>query len=308
MRCEEVAQVRCLVGRGREHQEVANRVLQQFGGERKDGFRAVAFGHHDLERAGWHIGVCVTGAPSAARPLRARSLAACVRAVKRSRWDAHGAPGESCRERVEPGAEGQAANDALAVAGQAPQERFQVVGRDAGHDAVAVVQDDRAQMFQRDGAVVHRAKTVGGHEKEIGPFGKVPLVGQGADADIGGIAQARQRPRQFGRLALARAEHQADRRARAALEPVEQGGGVGHHRAAARSRAAEHVVAARNDRYGRRLEGGRRLDPLCGERGHGLGAEWKRLEGGGVCHAVQRPGTSGYAGSPEPGPPASPYS
>ena len=91
----------------------------------------------------------------------------------------------------------------------------------------------------------------------------------------------------------------------AALEPVQKGRAVADQRAAARSGPAHEVIAARNDGDRRRLEGRGCLDALGRECGDGFRAEEEVFEG---CHWGVSTGTGGYVGSPEPGPPASPYS
>ena len=96
-------------------------------------------------------------------------------------------PGEAPRERSKIPSEGEAAEDALALARQLPQEGLHPVGLRAAQHPVAVVKDDRADI--RDGyrPVVEGAEPVGGHEEEIGALGKVPGRSECRRAGAGGL-------------------------------------------------------------------------------------------------------------------------
>ena len=207
---------------------------------------------------------------------------------------------EAFGERTHRRTEGKAAEDALTPLRKAREKGLQVVGGDALDHSVAVVQNERLDVGDVDGLVVERRHTVGGDEEEVGALGKQPVFGQRGGTRSGPLAEAREGARKLGGLAVPRAEDQADRRTVAPFEPVQQGRAVADQRAAARPGPAHEVVAARDDGDRRRLEGRGCFDALGRQCRDGFGAEGKFFEG---CH---RGGV--YAGSPEPGPPASPYS
>ena len=217
---KKVPQVRRLVrGRG-EDQHVADGVVQQRGGERQRRLPAIPFEHDQVEFAGGLVGRWLFPG-GFSRPLA------------RPRRNGGGPVGEALGERAQREAEGKAAEDALAPLWQAGQKGLEVIGGDALDHAVAVVQDQGLNMRDVDGPAVQRLHAVGGDEQEVGAFGEQPILGQSGGTRSGGLAEAREGPRELGGLALPRAENQADRRSLAPFEPVQQGDAVADQGAAA---------------------------------------------------------------------------